>query len=134
MAQTAKTCRSCFKGEDLLQTRRRAGGGRAQGCFFAVRRSAATELLGLLRAGLGERRFVLAVQETKTGELEVRGVVVLRDPSGERLTADAMASAIVQERVVNSQVAREAEVRFRFSGHGNGVNLRRRGYASWSSA
>lgn len=59
----------------------------------------------------------------KPGELEVRGVVVLRDPSGERLTADAKASAIVQERVVNSQVAREAEVRFRFSGHGNGVEF-----------
>ena len=77
----------------------------------------------VLRAGFGKRRFVLAVQQKNTGELEVRGVAVLRDPSGERLTADERAAAIVQERIVNSHVAREAEVRLRISGYGNGVEF-----------
>jgi hypothetical protein len=77
----------------------------------------------ILKGGLGERRFVLAVREKNAGELEVRGVVVLRDPSGERLTGDPQATAIVQERFVNSDVRREAEVRFQFSGYGNGVEF-----------
>ncbi|TGP21399.1 MULTISPECIES: hypothetical protein [unclassified Mesorhizobium] len=76
-----------------------------------------------LRAGFGERRFVYAIEEKKADELEVRGVVVLRDPGGERLTADAKATAIVQERVDNSDVGREAKVRFRFRGYGNGVEF-----------
>lgn len=77
----------------------------------------------IVRAGFGERRFVFAVEETNGGELGVRGVVVLRDPGGERLTADAKAAAIVQERVVSSLVRREADVRFRFDGYGNGVDF-----------
>ncbi|TGS85157.1 hypothetical protein EN817_24075 [Mesorhizobium sp. M3A.F.Ca.ET.174.01.1.1] len=77
----------------------------------------------ILKAGLGDRRFVYAVEEKNAGELEVRGVVVLRDPGGERLTADAKATAIVQERVDNSDVGREAEVRFWFRGYGNGVEF-----------
>ncbi|MBZ9772346.1 relaxase/mobilization nuclease domain-containing protein [Mesorhizobium sp. CO1-1-8] len=77
----------------------------------------------ILRAGFGERRFVHAVQEKDAGELEIRGIVVLRDPNGERLTADAKATAIVQERIDNFDFGREAEVRFRFSGYGNGVEF-----------
>ncbi|TIV04226.1 MAG: hypothetical protein E5W04_04440 [Mesorhizobium sp.] len=77
----------------------------------------------ILRAGLGERRFVYAFKEKSAGEFEVHGVVVLRDPGGERLTADAKATATVQERVDNSDVGRSAEVRFRFRGYGNGVEF-----------
>ncbi|TIU32441.1 MAG: hypothetical protein E5W38_12675 [Mesorhizobium sp.] len=77
----------------------------------------------ILRAGLGERRFVYAFKEKNAGEFEVRGVVVLRDPGGERLTADAKATATVQKRVDNSDVGRSAEVRFRFRGYGNGVEF-----------
>ncbi|RTM10874.1 MAG: hypothetical protein EKK31_01355 [Hyphomicrobiales bacterium] len=77
----------------------------------------------ILRAGFGERRFVYAVEEKNTGEFEVRGVVVLRDASGERLTGDAKATAIIQERFDTSDVGRAAHVRFRFRGYGNGVEF-----------
>ncbi|TPI27648.1 hypothetical protein FJW08_23370 [Mesorhizobium sp. B3-2-1] len=77
----------------------------------------------ILSAGFGDRRFVYAVEERNAGEIEVRGVVVLRDRNGERLTADAKAADIAQERFENSEVGCEAEARFRFRGHGNGVEF-----------
>jgi hypothetical protein len=75
----------------------------------------------ILLAGFGARRFVYAVEEKNAGEFEVSGVVVLRDPSGERLTADTKAAAIIQERFDNCDLRRDSEVRFRFRGYGNGV-------------
>lgn len=77
----------------------------------------------VLSAGFGDRRFVYAVEKGSAGALDVRGVVVLRDRSGERLTADAKAAGIVQQRFESSHVSREAEARFWFRGYGNGVEF-----------
>ena len=77
----------------------------------------------VLSAGFGNRRFVYAVEKGSAGALDARGVVVLRDQSGERLTADAKAAGIVQQRFENSDVGRGAGARFRFRGYGNGVEF-----------
>lgn len=75
----------------------------------------------ILRSGFGDRRFVYAVRDRSAGELEVNGVVVLRDRSGERLTGNSKAAEIVQQRYDESDAGQEAAARFRFHGHGNGV-------------
>lgn len=75
----------------------------------------------ILRSGFGDRRFVYAVRDRSAGELEVNGVVVLRDRSGERLTGDSRAAEIIQQRYDESGAGQDAAARFRFHGHGNGV-------------
>jgi hypothetical protein len=79
------------------------------------------QLREILRSGFGDRRFVYAARERSGRELNVSGVVVLRDGAGERLTGDRKAAEIVQQRFCGSEVGREVEARFRFHGHGNGV-------------
>lgn len=79
--------------------------------------------LEILQAGLGKRRFVYALDQKSKSEFEARGVVVLRDTGGERLTADAKATAIVQKRIDHSAFGREGEIRFGFCGYGNGVQF-----------
>jgi hypothetical protein len=79
------------------------------------------QLREILRSGFGDRRFVYAARERSGWELNVSGVVVLRDRAGERLTGDRKAAEIVQQRFCGSEVGREVEARFRFHGHGNGV-------------
>ncbi|MDQ0332927.1 hypothetical protein QFZ88_005309 [Mesorhizobium sp. YL-MeA3-2017] len=77
----------------------------------------------VLRAGFGDRRLVYAVEEGNAGEINVRGVLVLRDRGGERLTADTKAAGIVQERFEGADSGHEIEAHFRFHGHGNGVEF-----------
>lgn len=75
----------------------------------------------ILRSGFGNRRYVYAVQGRESGELQVSGVLVLRDPGGERLTGDSKAAAFVQQRYDESGIGEDVEARFRFHGYGNGV-------------
>lgn len=79
------------------------------------------QLREILRSGFGDRRFVYSAREREDGKLDVRGVVVLRDASGERLTGDRKAGDIVQQRYDETEAGRDVEARFRFHGHGNGV-------------
>lgn len=75
----------------------------------------------ILRSGFGDRRFVYAFRDHSAGKLEVNGVVVLRDRSGERLTGDSTAAEIIQERYDHSDAGQDVAARFRFHGYGNGV-------------
>lgn len=77
----------------------------------------------ILQAAFGGRRFVFAVDERAGDELTVRGVVVLRDPSGERLTGDGKAAEIVQQRFDDSEFGSGVDAHFRFHGYGNGVRF-----------
>jgi hypothetical protein len=77
----------------------------------------------MVRAGFGGRRFVFAVDERAGDELTVRGVVVLRDRSGERLTGDGKAAEIVQQRFDDSEFGSGIDAHFRFHGYGNGVRF-----------
>lgn len=79
------------------------------------------QLLQILRSGFGDRRFVYFARERPPGELDVSGVVVLRDGTGERLTGDRKAAEIVQQRYDDTDAGRNIEARFRFHGYGNGV-------------
>lgn len=74
----------------------------------------------VLSSGFGDRRYAYSVETRTDGSLKVEGYVVLRSGQGERLTADAKAAAIVQERFDASAVAKEAP-RLSFTGYGNGV-------------
>ena len=75
----------------------------------------------ILRAGLGDRRFVYGILRQAGDELEVSGVVVLRDSRGERLTGDRKAAGFIQQRYDDSEVGQDIGARFRFRGYGNGV-------------
>jgi len=75
----------------------------------------------ILKRGFGDRRYAYSVETRNDGSLKVEGYVVLRSGQGERLTADAKAAAIVQERFNASAVAKEAPAAFSFTGYGNGV-------------
>ncbi|MEP9389981.1 hypothetical protein [Mesorhizobium sp. KR9-304] len=77
----------------------------------------------ILQTGFGDRRFVFAVDERAGDELTVRGVVVLRDRSGERLTGDRKAAEIVQQRFEDSEFGSGVDAHFRFHGYGNGVRF-----------
>lgn len=74
-----------------------------------------------ISSGFGDRRYAYSVETRNDGSLKVEGYVVLRSGQGERLTADAKAAAIVQERFNASAVAKEAPAAFSFTGYGNGV-------------
>ena len=78
-------------------------------------------LRAILRSGFGDRRFVYTVRERSSDELNVSGVLVLRDRGGERLTGDWRAAEIVQRRYDDPHAVRNVEARFRFDRHGNGV-------------
>lgn len=75
----------------------------------------------ILRSAFGDRRFVYAVRDRSADELEVNGVVVLRDRGGGRLTGDRKAAEIVQQRYADTDLGRDVEARVRFHGYGNGV-------------
>lgn len=75
----------------------------------------------ILTAAFGDRSFVFALSEAKDSASRIDGVVVLRNGEGERLTADAKATGIVQARINASLQAADGEIGFRFLGHGNGV-------------
>jgi hypothetical protein len=79
------------------------------------------QVLDILRSGFGDRRFVYEVRDRSADEMEVNGVVVLRDRGGERLTGDRKAAEFVQQRYDESDAGQEAAARFRFHGYGNGV-------------
>ncbi|WP_140716077.1 conjugal transfer protein TraA [Mesorhizobium sp. B2-7-3] len=75
----------------------------------------------VLRAAFGERRFVYAIEQADGERLRVQGVLLLRGPDGERLTGDAKAAAIAQERLNRSKIGSDVQARVLFHGHGNGV-------------
>ncbi len=75
----------------------------------------------ILTSGFGDRRYAYSVETQNDGSLKIEGYVVLRSGQGERLTADAKAADIVQERFNASAVAKEAPAVFSFKGYGNGV-------------
>mgnify|MGYP001266301019 CR=1 FL=1 len=79
------------------------------------------QLREILRSGFGDRRFAYTARERSPDEVCVSGVVVLRDREGERLTGDRKTAEIVQQRFDGSDAGRDVEARFRFNGHGNGV-------------
>ncbi|MBE0703674.1 MAG: relaxase/mobilization nuclease domain-containing protein, partial [Afipia sp.] len=81
------------------------------------------EVSALLKAGFGDRRFVFAIDEREGDEVAIRGVVVLRDRSGERLTGDSKAADIVRQRFDESELGSGIEAHFRFHGYGNGVRF-----------
>lgn len=75
----------------------------------------------VLRAAFGQRRFVYALEDVDGGHLRVQGILLLRGPDGERLTGDAKAAAIIQERFDRSKFGSDVQARVLFHGHGNGV-------------
>lgn len=77
----------------------------------------------VLRTGLGDRRFIFAIDERTSDDAVARGVVVLRDRAGERLTGDSKAAEIVQQRFDDSELGNGVDVHFRFHGYGNGVRF-----------
>jgi hypothetical protein len=79
------------------------------------------QLREILRGGFDDRRFAYAARERSPDELDVSGIVVLRDGSGERLTGDRKAAEIVQQRFDDSDGGRDIKARFHFHGYGNGV-------------
>lgn len=74
----------------------------------------------LLR-GFGDRRFAYGTTRANDGSLAVSGVVVLRSADGERLTGDAKAASIIQERFDTRSTAEDPSAIFSFAGYGNGV-------------
>jgi len=76
----------------------------------------------ILKAGLGDRRFVFAIDGGEE-KLSLRGVVVLHAGTGERLTGDRKAAEIVQRRLVRSEFGSCIETCFQFHGYGNGVRF-----------
>lgn len=76
----------------------------------------------ILKAGLGDRRFVFAIDEGEE-KPSLRGVVVLHSGTGERLTGDRKAAAIVQRRLLRSEFGSCIETCFQFHGYGNGVRF-----------
>ncbi|MBZ9942162.1 conjugal transfer protein TraA [Mesorhizobium sp. BR1-1-13] len=75
----------------------------------------------VLRAAFGERRFVYAIEDVDGTHLRVHGVLLLRGADGERLSGDAKAAAIAQERFDRSKIGSVVQARILFRGHGNGV-------------
>ncbi|MGE3365655.1 MAG: conjugal transfer protein TraA [Rhizobiaceae bacterium] len=92
----------------------------------AVPHRAGDELQALVREtlsrGFGERRFAYAFTRTDDGALTVSGVVVLRGADGERLTGDAKAAEIIQERYDTRSSVEDPSAAFSFAGYGNGVD------------
>lgn len=74
-----------------------------------------------LSRGFGERRFAYGVVRTDDSSLAVSGVVVLRSAEGERLTGDAKAAEIIQERYDTRSSADDPSAIFDFADYGNGV-------------
>ncbi|WP_341487156.1 conjugal transfer protein TraA [Pararhizobium sp. A13] len=76
----------------------------------------------IVTQGLGDGAFAFAVSERSDGSgFDIEGMAVLRRPGGERLTADAKASAIVQQRL-DASLAEDASAKFQFTGYGNGTD------------
>lgn len=75
-----------------------------------------------LSRAFGGRRFAYGIDRTDDGSLAITGVVVLRNADGERLTGDAKAASIIQERYDKGSSVDAPSVHFSFSGYGNGVD------------
>jgi hypothetical protein len=76
----------------------------------------------IVKDGLGDRAFAFGVTERPNGSgFDIDGVTVLRGHGGERLTADAKATAVVQQRMNQGQGGGNA-ARFQFTGYGNGTD------------
>ena len=77
---------------------------------------------GTLSRGFGQRRFAYGIDRAGDRALVIRGVVVLRSADGERLTGDAKAASIVQERYDTRSSVSDPSAVFSFTGYGNGVD------------
>ncbi|PZM16486.1 conjugal transfer protein TraA [Rhizobium tubonense] len=76
----------------------------------------------IVKDGLGDRAFAIAVSERPDGSgFDIDGVTVLRSGQGERLTADAKATDIVQGRIDKGQNGASG-TDFQFTGYGNGTD------------
>jgi hypothetical protein len=76
----------------------------------------------IVKQALGDRAFAFAVTERADGRgFDIDGVTVLRSKAGERLSADAKASAIVQQRL-EASLAADGSATFHFTGFGNGTD------------
>lgn len=75
-----------------------------------------------LSRGFGDRRFAYGVARTDDGSLAVRGIMVLRSAEGERLTGDAKAAEIIQERYDKRSTVGDPSAEFSFGEYGNGVD------------
>jgi len=76
----------------------------------------------IVKDGLGERAFAIAVTARPDGTgFDIEGVTVLRSGQGERLTADAKANDIVQQRIDEGKES-EGRTSFEFTGYGNGTD------------
>ncbi|CAN7584064.1 conjugal transfer protein TraA [Pararhizobium sp. LjRoot255] len=74
----------------------------------------------IVKQALGDRAFAFAVTERADGGgFDIDGVTVLRSKTGERLSADAKASAIVQQRL---EAGADSSAVFHFTGFGNGTD------------
>lgn len=89
--------------------------------FSSDRRDVDAVARVVLRTGFGDRRFVYATDEHAGDVIAIRGVVVLRDKFGERLTGDGKAAEFVRERFDERAFGTGLTARFRFHGYGNGV-------------
>lgn len=76
----------------------------------------------VLHAGFGDRRLAYTIFRPRPGRLDIKGVLVLRDKSGERLTGDGHAARIIQDRYDRAGKNSEAQAVFSFTAHGNGVD------------
>jgi hypothetical protein len=77
----------------------------------------------IVRQGLGDRAFALAVTERSDGSgFDIDGITVLRSARGERLSADGKATAIVQRRLDDARSGAAGSASFRFTGYGNGTD------------
>ncbi|MEY9722148.1 hypothetical protein ABIA22_004702 [Sinorhizobium fredii] len=76
-----------------------------------------------LTSGFGDRRYAYAIAKNEGGSVTVQGLVVLRSGQGERVTGDAKAAGIIQDRYDASAAAGEAAAKFSFHGYGNGVEF-----------
>lgn len=76
----------------------------------------------ILSRGFGERRFAYGIVRGDGGSLTVSGVVVLRGADGERLTGDAKAAGIIQERYDTRSSVEDPSAVFSYAGYGNGVD------------
>lgn len=79
------------------------------------------QVCDILRAAFGSRSFVYSLHKRSPHELRVTGVIVLRDPNGERLTGDRKAAEIIQQRYDETQAGQSVRAWFGFRGYGNGA-------------
>ncbi|UZX45519.1 relaxase (plasmid) [Agrobacterium sp. 13-2099-1-2] len=72
----------------------------------------------VMKSGFGERHLAYGVSQTAQGQVNIEGLVVLRDKGGSRLSGDHEAAKIVSVRLAE---AGNKSAKVSFTGFGNGV-------------